>query len=141
MATASRLSDDEYWRLLSFRTAIRKFLQYSKTQAQRVGLTPTQHQLLLAIRGHRDKSGPTIGEVAECLMIRHHSAVELIDRAEAAGLVRRRQDPNDQRVVRLALTRSGASKLERISVANLAELGRLGRGFQDVWEAIDRLPE
>lgn len=140
MATASRLTDDEYWRLLSFRTAIRKFLQYSKTQAERLGLTPTQHQLLLSIRGHRDEKGPTVGEVAECLLIRHHSAVELIDRAEAAGLVKRRQDPDDQRVIRLTLTRSGATKLEGISAANLAELSRLGPEFQDVWEAIKRLP-
>lgn len=137
----TKLSDDEYRRLLEFRIAIRKFLNYSKTQASGEGLTPTQHQLLLAIRGHRAKTnaGPTIGDVAQCLLIRHHSAVELIDRAEAAGLVRRRQDPNDQRVVRLSLTRSGAGKLERISRANLAEIGRLGPEFQDVWKAIERL--
>jgi DNA-binding MarR family transcriptional regulator len=139
LATASKLTDDDYRRLLEFRTAIRKFLQYSKVQAAGVGLTPTQHQLLLAVRGHRDPQGPTIGEVAECLLIRHHSAVELVDRAEAAGLVARRQDGNDQRVVRLALTRSGGVKLERISRANLAEVRRLGAGFQEVWQAIDRL--
>lgn len=136
---AKKLSDDDYWRLLEFRTAIRKFLKYSKTQAGKVGLTPTQHQLLLAIRGHRGDGPPTIGEIAECLLIRHHSAVELADRAEAAGLVRRRSDRDDQRVVRLVLTRTGAAKLERISAANLAEIGRLGPEFQDVWRAIERL--
>ena len=139
MAKASKLTDDDYWRLLEFRTAIRKFLQYSKDQAANVGLTPTQHQLLLAVRGHRGPQGPTIGDVAQCLLIRHHSAVELVDRAEAAGLVARRQDRGDHRVVRLALTRSGGVKLERISRANLAEVKRLGAGFQDVWQAIDRL--
>jgi len=136
---AKKLDDDDYWRLLEFRTALRKFLKYSKTQAAKLDLTPTQHQLLLAIRGHRGDRGPTIGEVAECLLIRHHSAVELIDRAERAGLVKRVPDPHDQRVVRLALTRPGAEKLERISRANLAEIGRLGAGFQDVWKAIHRL--
>lgn len=140
MASSSKkLDDDDYRRLLEFRTAIRKFLKYSKTQAVQLGLTPTQHQLLLAVRGHRGSSRPTIGEVAQCLLIRHHSAVELVDRAEAAGLVRRRTDSHDQRVVRLGLTRSGAAKLERISAANIREIGRLGPEFQHVWQAIERL--
>lgn len=139
MPGSKKLDDDDYWRLLEFRTAIRKFLKYSKSQAGRHGLTPTQHQLLLAIRGNRSKGGPTIGDIAECLLIRHHSAVELVDRAEAAGLVERRQDPDDQRVIRLVLTRSGRAKLERISAANLSEIGRLGPEFNDVWRAIERL--
>ncbi len=139
MTKESKLSDEDYRRLLEFRTAVRKFLKYSKTQAAQLGLTATQHQLLLAIRGHQDKAGPTIGDLAEHLLIRHHSAVELINRAETAGLVRRRQDAKDHRVVRLAITRSGASKLERISAANLAEIGRLGPGFQEVWRAIEQL--
>ncbi len=139
MMSGSKLKDDDYRRLLEFRTAMRKFLSYSKSQAAEHGLTTTQHQLLLAIRGHRGEAGPTVGEVAECLLIRHHSAVELIDRAEAARLVRRHHDPEDQRLVRLSLTRAGASKLERISKANLAEIGRLGPEFRDVWRAIERL--
>ncbi len=136
---ASKLNDEDYAQLLEFRTAIRKFLKYSKAQAEQLGLTPTQHQLLLAVRGSRTHGGPTIGEVAECLLVRHHSAVELIDRAETAGLVERRVDPHDQRIVRLKLTRSGAAKLERISEANLREIGRLGPEFQDVWTAIGNL--
>jgi DNA-binding MarR family transcriptional regulator len=139
MAESAKLGDDEYRRLLEFRTAIRKFLKYSKTQAAQLGLTPAQHQLLLAIRGHPRHGGATIGDIAESLLIRHHSAVELVDRAEAGGLVRRRQDSADQRVVRLSLTRSGRSKLERISAANLTEIGRLGPEFNDVWQAIERL--
>lgn len=140
LAAVPKLDDDDYLRLLEFRTAIRKFLKYSKTQAERLGLTATQHQLLLAVRGHQE-GPPTIGEVAECLLIKHHSAVELVDRAEAAGLVRRRQDPKDHRIVRIDLTRSGASKLERISAANVAEISRLGAGFQDVRAVIDRLAD
>lgn len=138
MAPTARLDDEDYERLLQFRTAIRKFLKYSKNQAEGVGLTPTQHQLLLAVRGHRAVY-PSIGDVAECLLIRHHSAVELIDRAARAGLVERRRDADDDRVVRLALTRSGTAKLQRISEANLREIRRLGRGFRDVWNAIERL--
>ena len=139
MSTRAKLRDDDYWRLLEFRTAIRKFLKYSQRQAAEHELTPTQHQLLLAIRGDRSAAGPTISEVAACLLIKHHSAVELVNRAETAGLVVRRPDRHDQRVVRLALTRSGAAKLERISRANLTEIGRLGPQFQEVWEAIERL--
>ena len=140
VATSSpKLSDDDYWRLLEFRTAIRKFLKYSRTQASQLGLTPTQHQLLLAVRGHPGRNGPTIGDVADCLLIRHHSAVELINRAESSGLVRRKRDNDDHRVVRLSLTRTGAAKLERISRANLGELGRLSPELQDVWSAIERL--
>ena len=141
MARSEKLDDDDYWRLLEFRTAIRKFLKYSQSQAAQLGLTPAQHQLLLAIRGARRTGGPTIGDIADCLLIRHHSAVELVDRAETAGLVQRRQDRDDQRVIRLALTRSGRSKLERISAANLTEIGRLGPEFSDVWKAIERLSQ
>lgn len=139
VANPEKLDDEDYQRLLEFRTAIRKFLNYSKNQAAEVGLTAAQHQLLLAIRGHAGGAGPTMGDVAEALLVKHHSAVELVDRAEAAGLVTRRPDPHDQRVVRLALTRAGARKLERISAANLTEIRRLGSQFQDVWKAIERL--
>ena len=138
-ATPTRLTDEDYRRLLEFRTAIRKFLKYSKSQAAKLDLTPTQHQLLLAIRGHNEQRGPTIGDVAEYLLIRHHSAVELVDRAEAAGLVRRHTDRDDQRVVRLSLSRSGAGKLAKISAANLNEIARLGPGFREVWKGIERL--
>lgn len=139
MPKETKLTDDDYVRLLDFRTAMRKFLKFSEAQSEAQGLTPTQHQLLLAIRGSVESGGPTIGQVAECLLVRHHSAVELINRAEEAGLVRRRQDPRDHRVVRLSLTAVGATKLERISRANLAEIGRLTPEFQDVWHAIGRL--
>lgn len=139
MRKTSKLTDEDYWRLLSFRTAVRRFLNYSKIQARQVDLTPTQHQLLLTIRGHRGNSPPTVGDVAASLLIKHHSAVELIDRAEAAGLVQRRSDPHDHRAVRLTVTRVGARKLERISAANLAELAHLGPELRRVWKAIERL--
>lgn len=138
MAPRERVTDDEYRRLLEFRTAMRKFLQYSKSQAEELGLTPTQHQLLLAIRGHAGEEGPTMGDVAGHLLIRHHSAVELVNRAERAGLVVRRPDDGDHRVVRLVLTSSGTAKLERISRANLSELGRLGPDFQVLLSRLSR---
>src|SRR5580698_1525208 len=102
-----RLTDADYEDLLTLRTGLRRFLRWSEQQAEDAGLTPAQHQLLLAIRGHPDPRGPTIGEVADYLLLRHHSAVGLIDRADAAGLVQRSRDPEDHRVVRLQLTAMG----------------------------------
>jgi DNA-binding MarR family transcriptional regulator len=98
-------------RLLRFRTRLRRFLRWSAEQAARVGRTPAQHQLLLAVRGHPRPAGPTIGNVAGYLLLRHHSAVELVDRAQAAGLLKRHADPDDSRAVRLRLTRSGQRRL------------------------------
>src|ERR1700732_4137456 len=77
----TRLNDADYATLLAFRVELRRFLQWSGAEAAAVGLTPTQHQLLLAIRGHPGQTGPTITDVAGYLLTRHHSAVELVDRA------------------------------------------------------------
>jgi DNA-binding MarR family transcriptional regulator len=123
--------------LLEFRTGLRRFLRWSEEQAHAVGLSPAQHQLLLAIRGHPDARGPTIGDVAEQLLLRHHSAVGLVDRAEAAGLVRRRQDREDHRIVRLHLTARGAEKLRRLTASTLEELARLSPRLQPVWAGLE----
>ncbi|MGH2755703.1 MAG: MarR family winged helix-turn-helix transcriptional regulator [Actinomycetota bacterium] len=119
------LGDDEYRKILDFRVAIRRFLEWSSQQAAAAGVTSTQHQLLLAIRGLDDGSGITVGDVAETLLLKHHSAVELIDRAVENGLVRKSQDPDDRRHVRVALTRKGTGALERITLGNLDELMHL----------------
>jgi DNA-binding MarR family transcriptional regulator len=123
--TATRLVVDQYRELLAFRTALRRFLRWSDEQAAAAGLTSQQHQLLLAVRGHDGPGPPTIGEVAEHLMLRHHSVVELVDRAEQAGLVQRTVDEDDRRVVRLVLTTRGRRLLERLSAAHVEELARL----------------
>jgi uncharacterized protein YeaO (DUF488 family)/DNA-binding MarR family transcriptional regulator len=119
------LSDEVYVRLLALRTSLRQFERWSEQPAQAAGLTPAQHQLLLAIRGHGDARGPTIGDVADQLLLRHHSVVGLIDRADAAGLVRRVRDDQDHRVVRLHLAPAGAKRLEALSALHLEELERL----------------
>ena len=130
------LTDADYERLLEFRTGLRRFLHWSEEQADAVGLTPAQHQLLLAIRGQQDRNGPTIGDIAEALLLRHHSAVGLIDRAEAAGLVRRRPDRTDQRVVRLSLTALGSRRLHQLSERHLEELKRLRPQLDAMWRGI-----
>ncbi len=119
------LSDATYARLLALRTSLRRFERWSERQARTAGLTPAQHQLLLAIRGHGDQRGPTVGEVADYLLLRHHSVVELVDRADAAGLIRRERDSDDHRIVRLHLTAVGAQRLEALSALHLEELERL----------------
>jgi DNA-binding MarR family transcriptional regulator len=119
------MSAADYERLLGVRTALRKFLQWSEGQARSAGLTPAQHQLLLTIKGHPDRRGPSMGEIADYLCVRHHSTVELVDRAEVGGYVVRRTDPDDARVVRVALTRQGDAKIRLLGPAGMAELAQL----------------
>jgi DNA-binding MarR family transcriptional regulator len=135
MEEAPELTDEQYQRLLAFRTGLRAFLRWSEERAHEVGLTSGQHQLLLAVRGHPG-GDPTVGDVAGYLMLRHHSAVGLVDRAEAAGLVARRHDPKDHRLVRLGLTRRGADLLARLSAQNVAELQRLGPQLDRLWTGL-----
>jgi DNA-binding MarR family transcriptional regulator len=122
---AAALDDDQYRELLAFRTGLRRFLRWSEDQAVAAGLTGQQHQLLLAVRGHAGSGDPTIGDVAEHLLLRHHSAVELVDRAERAGLLRRHGDGEDRRLVRLQLTAKGRRVLDGLTAAHLEELSRL----------------
>ena len=136
-----RPSDDDYRRLLSLRTGLRRFLRWSEQQAQAAGLTPRQHQLLLAVRGHDDPRGPTVGDVADHLLLRHHSAVELIDRAEAAGLVTRHADADNQSVMRLRLTDQGMRQLEALSELHLEELAHLAPTMHTLWDALERDPD
>lgn len=118
-----------------FRDGLRRFLRWSEDHAKAAQLTGSQHQLLLAIRGHG--STPSIGDVADHLLLRHHSAVELVDRAEHAGLVSRVTDDEDHRVVRLHLTAAGDEKLRVLAAAHLEELSRLRPSFESLWR---RLP-
>lgn len=125
MAPRKQLSDKDYQRLLAFRTQMRRFEHWSREQAAALGLTHTQHQLLLAIRGHGDVRGPTIGEAADYLLVRHHTAVELADRVQELGLLARERDAEDQRVVRLVLTEAGKARIRALTALHLEELSRL----------------
>jgi uncharacterized protein YeaO (DUF488 family)/DNA-binding MarR family transcriptional regulator len=128
------LEDADYRRLLKLRVSLRQYLHWSEQQAQAVGLTPAHHQLLLAIRGHDDPRGPTIGDVAGYLLLKHHSTVELVQRAGALGLLERFDDPEDGRVVRLALTEKGTQALERLSSLHYDELSRMVEGLWPLWQ-------
>ena len=128
MTTADSLTDADYRELLRFRDALRRFLHWSETRAKAIGLTPAQHQLLLAVRGH--VGAPTIGDVADHLLLRHHSVVELVRRAERAGLLERSADAADHRVVRLTLSAEGEARLGQLSAMHLDELQRLQTGLR-----------
>lgn len=117
------LTQADYRALADFRRALRAFVHFSEEAARAAGLTPAQHQLLLAVKGAAGP--PTIGEVADWLKLRHHSTVELVDRAVAAGLLEREADATDGRVQRLVLTAQGGEKLAGLSVLHREELRRL----------------
>ncbi|HEY2056200.1 MAG TPA: MarR family transcriptional regulator [Solirubrobacterales bacterium] len=125
MTPERRPTQQDYEELLGFRTALRQFLRWSEDQARAVGLTPAQHQLLLAIKGHPGEAAPTIGELADYLVSKHHSVVELSDRAVDAGLVERRRDEADHRIVHLMLTPLGEERIEELSVLALEELRKM----------------
>ena len=135
---AVELTDAEFAQLLALRTGLRRFLHWSEEQARAAGLTPSQHQLLLAVRGHDGSEGPTIGDIARYLVLRHHSASELVDRAVGAGLVERQIDTHNGSIVRVCLTRLGARKLTGLTTAHLDELSQLGPTMRTLWRAIEK---
>ena len=120
-----RLTRQDFERLLEFRVTLRRFNRWSEDQAQAAGLTHVQHQLLVAIKGHHESRPPTVGDLAGYLMLRPHSTVELVDRAETAGLVERTPDADDGRVVRVRLTGAGDRILNKLTRAHLERLHEL----------------
>ncbi|MBR0932073.1 MarR family winged helix-turn-helix transcriptional regulator [Bradyrhizobium jicamae] len=114
----------DYEALARFRYQLRTFLAFSEQGARQAGLTPQQHQALLGIKGFVHPRPATVGDVARFLLVRHHSAVELINRMVKLGLIIRMTDPEDGRRVQLKLTRKGEQKLQAISRKNIEELRR-----------------
>ena len=116
------MDDTAYAALAQFRLQVRTFLAFSETAAQRAGLTPQQHQALLAIKGFAGRNAASIGDVARFLLLRHHTAVELVDRISKLGLIKRVADPLDARRVLVKLTAKGEQKLRALSRIHLQEL-------------------
>lgn len=121
-----KVTQADYEALAKFRYALRQFLYFSEKAARAAGLTPQHHQAMLAIKGFPSRDRITIGELAERLQIRHHSAVGLADRLVAERFVRRVADQQDRRQVRLALTARGEAVLEKLSAAHHEQLQRVG---------------
>ncbi len=122
----AKFTKSEYETLAALRYRLRQFLRFSEEAAHKVGLTPQQHQALLAVKGFPGRDTVTISELAERLQIRHHSAVGLTDRLAAQNLIRRRSDPTDRRRVNLALTAHGEKVLENLSAAHREQLRGIG---------------
>jgi DNA-binding MarR family transcriptional regulator len=119
------LTKADFEALARFRFAIRRYLRFSEEVVRGHDATPQQYQLLLAIKGFPGREWATIRELAERLQLRHHSVVELVSRAQGQGLVRRSADPDDGRVVRVALTGEGDQLLARLAALHRDELRRM----------------
>lgn len=131
------MTDLDYHRLANFRFMLRQFMEFSARAARARALTPSQHQALLVIRALAPSGKATIAEVARWLMSRHHSTVELVDRLEKRGLVRRGVDAEDRRRVILALTPKATRILDRLSATHLNELRRVGRSLRAMLKALE----
>lgn len=116
----------DYEALANFRFELRKFLAFSETAATKAGLTPQQHQALLTIKGFSSQMPISIGELAKLLFIKHHTAVELVDRMTKLGLLSRVVDGSDGRRALVKLTRDGEQRLRKLSRTHSEELGAVG---------------
>src|SRR5262245_281737 len=131
-----RLAVGDYRALAEFRYQLRRFARFSDQAARAAGLEPQQHQLLLAIKGMPEGMVPTMSVLAERLQILHHSTVELVDRMEQRGLVRRLRATDDRRLVLVTLTARGESLLARLSAAHRAEVRSIGPRLMRALDAL-----
>jgi len=135
-----KLSKGSYEALADFRYALRLFFAFSEQAAGAAGLSPQQYQALLAIKGARGRTELGIGDIAERLMIRHHTAVELVDRLEKSGFVVRGKDKNDARRVTVTLSAKAESIMSRLAAAHLKELKGIRPVLEQLLEQFE-LPE
>ena len=129
MAKTKQLSKSQYEMLAAFRYALRQFLHFSEEAAHAAGITPQQHQALLAVKGFPGRDCVTVGELAERLQLRHHSAVGLVDRLVAERLMARSPSARDSRQVCVQLTLRGENVLGRLSSAHKEQLKRIAPGL------------
>ena len=127
-----------YRALAEFRFALRKFLAFSEEAAADVGLTTQQHQALLAIKGFSQTGALSIRDLAQRLLLRHHSVVELVDRLVKLRLVERLPDPSDRRRVQVGLTELGEHQLRILSAVHLRELQAIGSSLLTLLDAFAR---
>lgn len=122
---APRPAKEEMVARARFRHQLRLFERFTEEACAGSDVTMPQYMLLLQVAGRPERDWALVGELAECLVLRHHTAVELTSRCEAAGLVLRERDEEDQRKVRVRLTPAGRRVVERIARAHGQELERL----------------
>ena len=133
---ANKITKAQYETLAGLRYALRQFLRFSENAAQAAGITPQQHQAMLAIKGFPGRDHITIGELAERLQILHHSAVGLANRLVAERYVRRVLSQGDRRQVYLALTARGETVLEKLSAVHHEQLQRVGRQISQLLKGL-----
>ena len=126
----------DYRALAELRHQIRQFLTFSEREARVAGIEPQQHQVLLALKGMPDGRQPTIGALAERLVVKHHTAVGLVDRLVAADLAVRRAHDDDGRQIVVQVTRRGERLLRKLSLSHRAELSTAGPALAASLEAI-----
>lgn len=140
-ATASTSKDDlskrDYEFLAAFRYSLRKFLRFSENAAEEKGLTVQQHQALLSIKGFPGRETVTVGELAERLQIKHHSAVGLVDRLAEQKLIKRTASSEDRRQVWISLTTDGLQLLRDLSLVHRDELRRLSPKLRSLLQQLD----
>ena len=136
MSSPRPLGKSQYEALAAFRYALRKFLHFSETAAEAAGLTPQQHQALLAIKGYPGRDRVTVGELAERLQVRHHSAVGLVDRLVRERMVARAAAREDRRQVWVELTRRGEATLGKLSALHRQQLRRVGPELSGLLEQL-----
>jgi len=141
MASSKQLGKAQYESLAAFRHALRKFTHFSEEAAQAAGITPQQHQALLAIKGFPDRDYVTVGELAERLCLRHHSVVGLVDRLELEKLVSRRTSDEDRRQVLIELTAGGENMLAKLSTLHREQLSRIGPELSKLLEQLNSTDE
>lgn len=139
-----RLGEDvltaaDYEALADFRHAVRRYLAFAEAGARSVGLTSQQHQALLAIKAQAVTRPVSIGDLAAELLIKHHSAVELVGRLERAGFTQRSADVEDRRRVLVSLTSLGEGVLASLSVNNLQELRVVAPAFSGLLGQLEKL--
>lgn len=127
------VNDADYAKLAALRAGVRGYLAWAEQCASEHGLTPAQVQLALAVQTSADPAGPTLTELAHTLLLRHHSVVGLVDRAEQAGLVRRIRDDASLSRVHVQLTSSGTQLLEAVSAQHLQWLDEFGPELGALW--------
>lgn len=120
------MEEEDYVILASFRGLLRNFLAFSEQAARRAGLTPQHHQAILAIRGFGSEKGLSVGDLARHLLLRHHTAVGLVDRLVRAKLVVRTLDARDRRRVLVTLTATSDRALKKLSSKHRSEIRRNG---------------
>ncbi|HXZ94105.1 MAG TPA: MarR family transcriptional regulator [Burkholderiales bacterium] len=127
-----RLSTRDYARLAAFRRALREYLHFSEAAAAAAGLTSQHYQAMLVLRACSEGVRITIAELAQQLLIKHNSAVGLVDRLAQEGLVARAQSRADRRKVELRLTARGRRVLAKLVATHSRELHRVGPGLRRV---------